>query len=321
MNNTKIYNSNFPHNMAMPRLLDTICSNNHFVANGWAYETAEKYLYEYDSKSLEIGFYNHYTDAALSKRVKRVLELPTSYGCPMKCAYCASSWISEASTLSEEVLLAITDEVLKRNSVKYDDNLLISLTGAGDAFFTLDLILKYTQNVTEQHPNFCFTVSSCNWTKEMLSKIEDVSYKIAFRNIQSTYISFDQSVATMIIPGLRCTGFDYSLFVEHIKNSRLDNWRINYLLLHSVNDDDDSFERFVQIVNPIREKVLVRISSLNETIASTSSGLHPALLERSVALQNKLQSNGTNAYLFHSDINDNMSCGQLILERKHGRHM
>ena len=315
MENTNVFKED--NRLTAPKLLDVVCSNNHFAANGWEYEIAKKYLYEVNGKMLELGFYDHYEDKSLAKHIKRVLELPTSYDCPMKCAYCASSWIKQDLKLSADVLFYITNKVLENHNILENDSLLIALTGTGDAFFTLDTILDFINLIIKKYNNFSFTVSSCNWTAEMLNRIEKAANTIEFRNVQATYISHDTKTVFRIIPGLRRIGFNFTYFLKHVRESKNNFWRINYLLLDSVNSSNDSFNEFVNLIEPVKEKLIVRISALNETIASKNSGLRPASLERAVDLRNKIMGIGAHAYLFHSDTNDNMNCGQLMLESSH----
>jgi adenine C2-methylase RlmN of 23S rRNA A2503 and tRNA A37 len=297
-----------------PKLIDVVSAKKHFVANRWAYEIAEKYLFEVDGEVLEVGVYDHYEDEKMSRYVKSVLELPTSYGCPMKCKYCASSWINKENKLTIDTLQALADQMFEILNIQFDRQLLIALTGTGDAFFTLDLIFEFIKSIKEKYRYFSFTISSCNWTSEMLAKVEGMAETISFRNVQSTFISYDKGITTAIIPMLDHIEHDFSDFIEHVKKSKHDFWRINYLLLRLVNDDNNSFEKFIHMIKPIRDKILVRVSSLNETIASKSNALQPSPLDRATTLLNALLDTGINAYLFHSYANDNMNCGQLVLE-------
>ena len=304
-------------------LIDVVSSTNCFSANGWSYEVAKKYLFSFEGKIIEAGFYKHYADEKMSRFVKQVIELPTSYGCPMKCAYCASSHIDSFSSLTTELLCRITDILMDSNDIPNNDEILVTLTGTGDAFFTMGLISEYISGISQKYCNLCFTISSCNWTKGMLKIIEELSARYKFRNIQFTYISSDEVLVKRVIMGLQCIDYQPLDLIEHIANSPLCNWRINYLMLQSINDDDASFVEFAEMIKPIKDKVIVRISSLNETAASIVNGLKPSTIQRSRVLQNILKQNGVDAYLFFSEHNDNMNCGQLVLEnslRKWNKH-
>jgi adenine C2-methylase RlmN of 23S rRNA A2503 and tRNA A37 len=294
--------------------IDVVHSTNHFSANGWSYEVAEKYLFSFDGNLVEAGYYMHYDNETMGRLVKRVIELPTSYGCPMKCAYCASSFIDRVSPLSLDTLCSITNTMIDLHKILNDSKILIALTGTGDAYYTLNLISEYIFQISQKYDNLYFTISSCYWTDMMLKTVEKLSREYNIRNIQSTFVSTNEETVSKIIPGLMHTGSSMLGFVDYIANSSLNNWRINYLMLHSVNDDDESFDIFVKMIKPIRKKVIVRISSLNETMASICNGIKPAPFHRSEALRNMLAANGINSYLFCSEHNDNMNCGQLVLE-------
>jgi len=298
------------------KLLNIVSSTNEFSANGWSYEVAEKYLFDIDGKLLEAGFYTHYSNLEMNSIVKRVIELPTSYGCPMKCSYCASSCILDIQPLTTETLLLVTEYILSMKTLPNNKELLVTLTGTGDTYYTFNLIYEYISSISQKYKNLCFTISSCNWTNEILKKVESMSKIYKLRNIQYTFVSNNNEKLKRIIPGLNHINYNISDFVSYVETSSLRNWRINYLIIQSVNDDDNNFNDFIKIMQPIKNKIIVRISSLNETIASSNAGLKPASLKRSEVFQQTLALNGIYSYLFFSEQKDNISCGQLILEKK-----
>ncbi len=296
-------------------LLDVATSTNTYSANGWSYECAEKYLFRMGKKLIEAGFYTHFADASMEMVVKQVIELPTSYGCPMKCAYCAASCIKGIMVLPPESLFEMTDLIIHAHALPADCKILVTLTGTGDAYYTLNQIERYIAVTSQRYRNASFTISSCAWTDSMLKRVEKMAAAHRFRNIQATFISMNDMVTRRLIPGLPHESCGIFEFINHIRTSLLRNWRINYVLLNAINDSNRSFRAFMEAMLPIKDKVIVRISSLNETLASKKSNLKPSSGDHAAVLQELLIAKGIHAYLFHSAHNDNMSCGQLVLER------
>ena len=296
-------------------LLGVTESSNNFSANGWSYEDAKKYLFNIGGKLVEAGFYSHFADDKADRLIKQVIELPTSFSCPMKCAYCASSLINDISPLDVDVMITITQFILDANDIDNDRAVLIALTGTGDAYYTLGMICEYLSRASQVYKNFSYTISSCNWTHDMLMTVEKLQRQYRIRNVQSTFISNDENVVASIIPGFRYMKLQPLAFIDIVKGSMFVNWRINYLMMDSINDGDDHFIEFIKMVKPINDKVIIRISSLNETFASRSNGLKPSNLQRSEVFKRMLNHEGINAYIFHSVENNNMSCGQLVLEK------
>ena len=295
-------------------LINIVNSSDHFSANGWSFEVAKKYLFSINGKIIEAGFYTHYTDETMVDIVKQVIELPTSYGCQMRCVYCASSNIKNISPCKTDDLIGITDYLFSAHNISSEDKMLISLTGTGDAYFTINLISEYILTISNKYSNLCFTVSSCSWTNKMLRTIEKLSEEFNIRTIQATFITLNENKLQKIIPGLNSSDFAFSTFVDYVSHSSLRNWRINYIMLHTINDSDEDFTYFINFIQPIKDKIVVRISSLNETIASKSNNLRPSAIERSKFFHNMLYNRGIKSYLFNSVCNNNMSCGQLVLE-------
>ena len=88
-------------------------------------------------------------------------------------------------------------------------------------------------------------------------------------------------------------------------------------MINGINDSVKDFFEFIDLFQRVKERIVVRISKLNETEASISNRIRPASSEKMRQFYLILKDNGFNSYLFYSYKNDNMNCGQLINEHQH----
>ena len=246
--------------------------------------------------------------------VKTVIELPVSYGCMGHCKFCASSLIKEFECLKPEQLQTMLFAICQDKNLSEDSEIVLSMTGIGDMYFNYENVLLFfdwLKNFTHIKLN----VSSCFWNKSSLQRIEDNLDKWYIRILQITYISDNRDKTQEIIPEYNKKTFDFSEIVDFISKSKQNYFRINYVLIKGVNDSIEDFKRFASKVRGIRDKVVIRISKLNETCATRKYGLQPVDLDSMYNFEEMLSQAGIKSYKFWSSKNDDMNCGQLITEK------
>jgi len=286
---------------------------NQYVSKDWNREKTKKYLCMIDNDLSEVGVYSHFLD---DKYVKRVIELPTSYGCAMKCKYCAASNIENVSPLSHITMMKLLETIYEKESIDVNEKILVVLTGTGDLFFTIDNAEKFMLEAIAKYSSLRFTVSSCYWTEQILHRIEELSHTIHFKNIQWTYISSDQKKLCQLIPFYSRVSENFDNIINFIKNSELCIYRINYLMIKNENDSENDFDVFIGKFEPVKQKIIVRISKLNQTSSTQKYNLQPSEIDRMNEFRGLLEASGFSAYLFYSLKNDNLNCGQLVFENE-----
>jgi adenine C2-methylase RlmN of 23S rRNA A2503 and tRNA A37 len=284
---------------------------NQYVTKDWNREKTNKYLCKIDNDISEVGVYYHYKDDDL---VKRVVELPTSYGCAMKCKYCAASNIENAYPLSHITMMKLLETVYEKESIGKEEKVLIVLTGTGDLFFTIDNTEEFIAEANRKYASLSFTVSSCYWTERILQRIEKLAKNIRFKNIQWTYISSDQEKLCQLIPFYSHVSENFNCIIDCIKKSEPSIYRINYLMIKDVNDSDEDFNIFINKFVSIKDKIIIRISKLNQTGSTQKNNLLPSEITQMQKFKERLEAGGFSAYLFYSLKNDNLNCGQLVSE-------
>jgi len=291
-----------------------------YQGSNWNFEHAVKYILQLDYNNLiEAGYFEHFYN---KEKVKSVIELPSSLGCPMRCKFCASSSMPYIRKLSVEEEILIFNYIYRRELLSIQSPLVVSFMGIGDLFFTIDSVEKAILNIAKTHDDIQFTVSSCHWTEEMFKRIETIYSLVKFRALQITYISFNKSILYDVVKYYKMdliNSFSFQNTISCIGESIIPKFRINYLLLSGLNDSQKDFFTFLSLITPVKEKICVRISKLNMTKACLENKIFASTLRKMEELKDLLEKNGIQAYLFYAKEDDGFGCGQLLSET-HSRY-
>lgn len=288
-----------------------IVCENRYSGHGWNREHTEKYLFQDGDITLEAGYFEHYLDDAF---VKTVIELPVSYGCPSKCQFCASSNISGFYPLEAEEIMALFQQLYNDHQPQKKGPLLVSLTGIGDLFFNSRNVLSFLRQLST-YDGVQATLSSCLWDRALLEQVAHLEPQSVIRKLQITFVSDKPNVLRTVIPAYADRAPNLGEVIDFIKTSNKMYYRINYVLIKGVNDGLCDFQRLRDALEEVKDKTIVRISKLNETRATERNSLSRADDGKAEELQALLSAAGVTSYIFCSERNDHMNCGQLVTER------
>lgn len=299
------------------KLIKVYCTEGKYQTRSWVAEKTYKYIFEIDGDYVESGCFIHYADEGMTRYTEHVIELSTSIGCPMKCAFCASSKIRNVRVLAAQEIFDMFYHIYQDKVQKFSEpiRLVVSFLGIGDLFYTIDHVLAAIEMICKIDANALFNFSSCFWTSEMLEKIAAFDLVNNIKTIQTTYVSAKPEIAKQLIPGLFRFAFDFKKIIANMVNKfPRHKIRINYLVIKNTNDSADDFYMFVDMLKGIETRIFVRISKLNTTAASSTNSLFAPDISRMTKLMNILENANIESYLFYSFQNDKMNCGQLITE-------
>lgn len=290
--------------------------SNNYSGSDWNYELTTKYVLKVNNKLVEAGYFVHCNKLAEGKITveKEVIELPSSQGCPVKCSFCASSLLQDINVLTSEEIYQVFEFVYKDNKITGETYLLVTMTGIGDYSICFNSINNAIKEINDHYGNVHFTVSSCIWTDESIDQVADLAQKVDLRAINITYISDKVEKIQRIIAFYNSFKYDSKRAITRFLKTDLKNIRINYIMIKGVNDGLDDFESFVLLCNSIKDRLIVRISKMNNTKASQNAGLLPVDISSMKEFQEYLDSKGFRSYLFYSCADDQMNCGQLLTE-------
>lgn len=293
-------------------IVQYIKCNNRYSGSDWNFEKTEKFVFQEQNRQYEVGYFEHYLN---DRFIKSVIELPISYGCPSKCKFCASAAIDDFYQISEAQMHKLFEFIYYKFCLYEKDYVLLTLTGTGDIFFNAENVQKFLLGLTS-YKNLYITLSSCLWNLQLLKTFDQLSGKLNIRNIQFTYVSNKEDIVKNIIPIYQDRQVNFGEIVDYIKSSDKNYYRINYILIKDLNDTIEDFNILKKKLSDIKDKIVVRISKLNETKATKRNNLYPVEIQKMHELNKILSESGIKSYIFYSEKNDNMNCGQLITEKE-----
>jgi adenine C2-methylase RlmN of 23S rRNA A2503 and tRNA A37 len=281
-------------------------SINKYHTKNWDTEHTYKYIFRLKDIFIEAGYFIHYKDNNI---VKKVIELSSSYGCPFKCKYCASSIINDFEVLSSNILLEVLEYIMNDNKIKKDEEIIVPITGIGDLYFTANEVVKFINECTKKYKNFLFDISTIALNESILNELEKIENISKIRYFQLTFISMNEKAKELVNINFN---YNFENIIKIANASNFKKFRINYIMIKNYNDTNEEFEKFMNCIKVINDKVTVRISRINDTISSANNNLLCGSIENMNVLNELLNKNGIKAYTFYSKRNDNMNCGQLI---------
>lgn len=289
---------------------------NTYSASNWAYEDTYKLVYQIEDTLFEVGYFVHYKTKEDLTPLEYVIELPSSLGCPIRCAFCASSLLEYKRILFSDELMMIFMDVIERYKLKTNETILISFTGIGDFSKNYEEVIDFMNRISLLYENISFTVSSCQWSDNLFEIVKKSCLaNIKIRYLQITYVGEKDFVLNNnLIPTISNDVCNLSEIVANIKESTYNCFRINYVVISGVNDSDDDFRAFAEEVRSVSNKIIVRVSRMNSTNASKKNKLAIPDMESLKRFDGILNMNHIPHYLFYADKDDNMNCGQLISE-------
>ena len=222
--------------------------------------------------------------------------------------------INSFKVLSAEQMMELFQYIYDKKELYKKEYILISITGSGDIFYNFENV-EHFMSMLKKYKNVFITISSCLWNKKLLTKIEKSSENLSIRNIQITYVSDEKQKLEEVIPAYLNMESNIQEVIEYIESTNKTYYRINYIMIQGVNDSEESWQHFIQLFFDIKDKIVVRISKLNQTQSTIKNGLEAVDEKTMLQFKLKLEQSGIKSYLFYAYCNDCMNCGQLITER------
>lgn len=291
-------------------LLNKYTSKCDYYARTWDREDAYRYIFRFGSDVIEAGFFVHYKNNSIAKYV---VELSTSFGCPVGCLHCASGGIKNYSKLSSEEIVMMFEFLILNNSIIPGVKLLITFSGIGEGALQSKEIFNASEVIYYKNKNVCFNISTVGFNSGFLRICDRFSKRIPINYVQITYIHYNNSDLIKIIPSKYGDIFDFESLVECIGSSK-SRIRLNFVMMGGINDNLEHWAEFYSRISCIKKKVVVRISKLNPTKYSDLSGIVEPSIMKLEKFKAFLENKGVNCHIFTPLQNNNMNCGQLVWE-------
>lgn len=294
--------------MRKMEVLNKYVSDSKYYARTWDREDAYRYVFKFGDDVIEAGFFIHYKNDLL---VKYVVELSSSFGCPVGCLHCASGGIYNYRKLSSEEIVLMYDFLVLDNSVNSQVKLLITFSGIGEGALQSKEVFGASKLIFSKNESACFNFSTVGFNPKFLALCDRVSQVLPVNYIQVTYIHYEKEEFLKVVPSKYGSAFDFSSLVLGIEKTS-SKVRLNFVMMSGVNDQKSHWEEFCKRMLPLLDKVIIRVSKLNPTEYSKKNGIKEPELKRLEMLDVYLKNKGFESHIFTPLKNNNMNCGQLI---------
>lgn len=293
-------------------LIEKHVSGSNYHARTWDREDAYRYIFRFGKNVIEAGFFVHYADNEI---VKRVVELSSSYGCPVGCLHCASGAIQNYSRLSPDEIVEMFNYLVSDNKVEKTDRVLVTFSGIGEGALQSKQILSSSKTIFADYSGAYFNFSTVGYNPKFLKFCDSAAQEIPLNYIQLTYLHFDKAELASIIPTGYLNAYDFDSLVETIKSTS-SRVRFNFVMFEGFNDTREHWVNLEKNISPIKEKIVLRISRLNETEYSLKNGLKKPEIETLNTAHKYFEKCGYETHVFTPETNNNMNCGQLVWNYK-----
>jgi adenine C2-methylase RlmN of 23S rRNA A2503 and tRNA A37 len=283
-------------------------SSSAYSAISWNFEDAFRYVFNINGNVLEAGFFIHYLDGVY---VKSVVELPISFGCPIKCRHCASGAIPLTKRLSASEIVSMYEFIQNDNILFSKRKVLVTYSGIGEGALQMENLNLASTAIFAMHPGTYFNLSTVGFDPQFIYYCESFSNKLPLNHIQVTYLHHETKKLLSIIPEAGTLGFDFSKLVHAIKESNSHHVRFNYVLIGGFNDGSRDWEDFIKKTESIKSQIIVRITRLNNTPTSLKNGLCSVSEHKMKQLHGLLIAHEYNCHIFFPENDNTMNCGQL----------
>ena len=285
-----------------------------FNAKSWSTQVTRKLVLQYDAKrKIECMAIVHYNGSIIRDLT---FELSNMYGCPVKCAFCASGELStQYRKLNELDFIKQINALIDKTDLYPNDfqNFFVSFAGIGEPSISYKEVSLGMKLITEMYPHVQFNIATIGFNPRGLIYWRDNHTNI--RTIQIPYYSTNHAALKQMARNLPK---DYDLesvissaiaIKETNRNCRV---KINYIIICNYNDTDDAVEQLCAFLSPYKNDIEIKISYLNETLPSKQNGLCSPSPERMLDIHKKIIEKGFNSYIFGTKDNPILGCGQLV---------
>jgi len=287
---------------------EIITAENLYCSRSWDKEYATRYVLDLKTAIVEASYFKHYRG---QRFVKSVLELPISYGCIIGCRHCASSQLHHKRFLCLEELLSIFQFVASKHIPKKNYKFRVSFAGIGEGALVPHLIEHALPRMLSLYPNCYFTLTTSGCDPEYLPFTEMLAKRFPIQYLQISYLQDDISLISKIIPTASIFQFNYNRLFNNIIHATSLPIRINYVVIKDFNDDTATALRLAEHISSIKDRVIVRVSCMNETEPSRTYGLQPPSMETLKSIYKIFTNKGITTYVFAAHHDDKLNCGQL----------
>jgi adenine C2-methylase RlmN of 23S rRNA A2503 and tRNA A37 len=284
-------------------LLDRRTSEQAYLTRNWDFEVGQRLVIGNGQRIVEASVFRH---SLRGQPVKTVVELPTSFGCQVRCPHCASGDIGMTRSLTTVDMECVYDMV----SQGIEGPRLVAFSGIGECSLNEREVFAFVRAVAQRQPA-TFTLTTVGVRPAFVDAVDILARDVPVKRLQIS-LFHPQTETVRAFMGRAFALYDFDALMERVRATQQVHVRLNIVLMAGFNDSPDVWRGLGRALSGLEKNISVRISYLNETNVSRRNGIVPAPRERVLEAASWFVEHGFDAYPFMSSFNDDMNCGQLV---------
>lgn len=285
-----------------------------YSARSWNEQSVRKYLLDYDGdRIIECSLIIHYLDQAICDLT---IELSNMYNCVVGCRFCASGNLRKSVIkLKKEDYITQINTCLQESNINPNtyQNFYVSFYGIGEPSVVCNEIGSVMPIIKEKYAHAKFNIATFGFNSLCFDVWKrDYPY---IRTLQIPFYSSKPNILKQIVRNLP-ESYNFSCILkkalEYKKIYESCRVKINYIVIQNINDSDEDVDDLLTILEPYLNDICIRISYLNYTKIGKSNGYYSSSAQRIDEINYRIGSRGFNCYIFGSEMNVEVGCGQLL---------
>ena len=295
-------------------VVEKISKSIDFNSRNWNKERIDKYLLKYDDKRIIESMVIVHLKDDIPRDL--TIEISNMYNCVVGCIFCASGSLPESQIfLTADDYLKQVETCLEESNLDPNDypNFYISFAGIGEPSLVKEEIAKGINLIKGKYNNIQVNIATTGFDSSCFDYWNKMNLPI--RTLQLSCYAFDLEKIKYIIKNIPK---NYNLFdniknaIKYKNNHNICRVKINYVVLKELNDGDEDINNLINCLNEFKNDIIIKISFLNYTKKCKENNLISPNKEDMLKIKNILIDNGFKCYLFGTENNTELGCGQLV---------
>jgi adenine C2-methylase RlmN of 23S rRNA A2503 and tRNA A37 len=296
---------------SQPEILSIIQSTNNYETRNWDTELAFRYVLAFGHAIVEASLFRHYSQG---RHIKDVLELPTSYGCPVGCIHCASGELIATRPLTTGQITVMADLMAAKTGLSYEHPFLVTFSGIAEGALRRKVIEGAVSLLYSRFVNVRFTLTTVGFDSSYIAFVDYLAASYPVHWLQVSWLHHDPEVLSRLVPTSFGRRFDIESLLTAISACEKVRVRLNYVVMTGINDSRNDIDAFLDCIRRHSFAGTVRVSRYNTTTPGDRAGLRPPTMGTLSMIVDRIRDVGHDAYAFASHRDDRLNCGQLAYD-------
>ena len=287
-----------------------------FNARGWDNQIIHKYLIKYpdinNTDIIECMTIFHYKKSSIRDLT---IELSTMYNCVVGCRFCASAALPGNPKMIEAIdYVKQINTCLHNSGVNPQDfaNFYVSFAGIGEPSVAFKNVATGMIIIHDIYPHVKFNIATFGYNSNCFKYWEELNLPI--RTLQIPLYHTNQNKIKGIVSNLP-DNYDLKTILDdaiHYCTTHTEcRLKVNYIPMEGINDSIADVLQFIEFLNPYRTLIAIKISILNYTKPAEENGFVTSGIEKLNFIKKQFDKAGFTSYIFGTEINTTLGCGQL----------